>query len=472
MFPKKLKEREETSQKRLNVPADSQRSREGVNMIQGKTITLRRVVITGVGSVSPLGNEVATAWKNLLAGESGIGAISRFAADDPEFAARYKVPADFPVIAGEVKNFDFKELMVARKKNLDSGDLKMLKYTDLYTQYALAASLEAVNDSGLNLDAEDPERIGAIIASGMGGVSSWEEAHAKLLYEGVKRVSPFMVPRLLPNLAAGNVSIAFRAQGPNAALSTACAAGGHAIGAAFRAIQLGEADIMAAGGSEAAVTPLTISGFYRMGALATGYNDRPRMASRPFDQGHCGFVIAEGAGILILEELGRALRRGAPIYAEVVGFGMNGDGQHITDPDLSGAIRCMRRALTDAGITPTDLDYINPHATSTPTGDRNESRALRTLLGERATTTPITATKSLTGHLLGASGAVEAIFTVLSIRNSLVPPMSNLDEIDTECRGLMYVTPEPLAHPVRYALSNSFGFGGTNASLVFKRFEA
>lgn len=440
-------------------------------MFTGKTITLRRVVVTGVGMVTPLGNSVADAWESLLAGKSGIGTLSRFQDPEGEFTARYKIPADFPTIAGEVKDFNLKDILVARKQSVDPSDLKMLKYTDLYTQYALAASLEALNDSGLNLDSEDPERIGTIIASGMGGVNSWEEAHTKLLFEGVKRVSPFMVPRLLPNLAAGNVAIAFRAQGPNAALSTACAAGGHALGTAMRAIQLGEADIMAAGGSEAALTPLTISGFYRMGALATGYNARPEQASRPFDQGHCGFVIAEGAGILILEELERAVQRRAPIYAELTGFGMNGDGQHITDPDLSGAVRCMRRALADAGIEARELDYVNPHATSTPVGDRNESRALKSLLAESAQTTLVSATKSATGHLLGAAGAVEAIFTVLSLRHGVVPPTRNLEAVDPECAGLAYVRREPVSRPLRYALSNSFGFGGTNASLVFKRFE-
>jgi 3-oxoacyl-[acyl-carrier-protein] synthase II len=441
-------------------------------MRKGKIIELRRVVVTGVGLITPLGNDVDSNWRRLLAGESGIGPISRFADKLEEFVRQYKAPADFPLIAGEVKDFDLKTLMAARKPNLSKEDLKVLKYTDIFTQYSLAASLEAVNDSGLELDSEDPERLGTIIATGMGGVNSWEEAHLKLIQEGVKRVSPFMVPRLLPNLAAGNVAISFRAKGPNAALSTACAAGGHAIGAAFRAIQLGEADLMATGGAEAAITPLTLTGFYRMGALATGYNDRPSLASRPFDRGHQGFVMAEGAGILILEELNHARARGAKIYGEIIGFGMTGDGCHITDPDLDGAIRCMKRALQDAELSPEMIDYVNPHATSTPVGDRNEARALKTLFPASAASPLVTATKSLTGHMLGAAGAVEAIFTLLSLRDGRVPPIANLEDIDPDCQGLNYVRNCSVQRPLRYALSNSFGFGGTNASLVFQAYEA
>ena len=268
-----------------------------------------------------------------------------------------------------------------------------------------------MQDSGLDLEKEDPERAGVIIASGMGGVSSWEEGVQKLLSEGVRRVSPFLVPKMIPNLAAGNVSISFKAKGPNIALSTACAAGAHAIGMAYRSIQLGEADIMAAGGSEAAVTLLTMSAFYRMGALAMGYNDNPEAASRPFDIKRNGFVMSEGAGILVLEELDHALARGAKIYAEIIGFGMTGDAHHITDPHLEGAKRCIQLALKDGGISPEDIDYVNPHATATPVGDRNESQALRQIFGNNSAGLLVSGTKSMTGHLLGAAGAVEAIFS-------------------------------------------------------------
>ena len=292
----------------------------------------------------------------------------------------------------------------------------------------------------------------------------------KLLYEGVRRVSPFLVPKMIPNLAAGNVSISFKAKGPNIALSTACAAGAHAIGMAYRSIQLDEADLMAAGGSEAAVTLLTTSAFYRMGALATGYNDNPAAACRPFDIKRNGFVLAEGSGILVLEELDHALARGANIYAEIIGFGMTGDAHHITDPDLQGAKRCILQGLKDAGLTPEDIDYVNPHATATPVGDRNECNALRQIFGNNKHLL-VSGTKSMTGHLLGAAGAVEAIFSVLSIRDGIVPPTINLEEVDPDCRGLDLVVNEPRKADIRYVLSDSFGFGGTNASLVFKRYE-
>ncbi|MDD3580738.1 MAG: beta-ketoacyl-ACP synthase II [Desulfobacca sp.] len=436
-----------------------------------KTVDFRRVVVTGLGLITPLGNDVPSTWQRLMAGESGVTVVTRFGADLEEFSRHFRVPPDFPLIAGEVKDFDLKELMTARKSNLDKEDLKLLKYTDRFTQYALAASLEAVKDSGLNLEVEDPHRVGIIIASGMGGVGTWEEQHEKLLQDGVRKISPFLIPKLLPNLAAGNVSISFRAKGPNAALSTACAAGAHAIGAAFRSIQLGEAELMASGGTEAAITPLTMTGFYRMGALATGFNDRPTQASRPFDQDHRGFVMADGAGILILEEFDHARQRGAKIYAEIIGFGMTGDARHITDPDLEGAIRCMQIALQDAGISAQELDYINPHATSTPVGDRNEAQAIKLLTGNTATGPLVSATKSMTGHQLGAAGAVEAIFTILGLKKGLVPPTINLEVADVQCEGLNYVRNQARTASLHYAMSNSFGFGGTNATLIFQRYE-
>jgi 3-oxoacyl-[acyl-carrier-protein] synthase II len=433
-----------------------------------KTLQLRRVVVTGLGMVTPLGLDVATVWKSLLAGESGISRLSRF---DPEFMDRYQPPEDFPLIGGEIKQYDLKEIIQTRKKNATREDLKQIKYTDRFTQFALGASLEAINDSGIDLEIEDPERAGVIIASGMGGVNSWEEGVTKLHTEGIKRVSPFLVPKMIPNLAAGNVSISFKAKGPNIALSTACAAGAHAIGMAYRSIQMGEADMMAAGGSEAAVTLLTVTAFYRMGALAMGFNDNPPGASRPFDVDRTGFVLSEGSGILALEELDHALARGAHIYAEIIGFGMTGDAHHITDPDMEGAVRCINLALKDAELSPADIDYVNPHATATPVGDRNECRALKKIFGEHASRLLVSGTKSMTGHLLGAAGAVEAIISILAINNNIAPPTINLEQVDPDCAGLDFVGDKPREAEIRHVLSNSFGFGGTNAALVFKQYE-
>lgn len=429
---------------------------------------MRRVVVTGVGMVTSMGLDVPTVWNNLLSGKSGVIKLSRF---DPAVMERYRVPDDFPVIGGVIEDFDLKQILQARKDVVTKEDLKQIKYTDRFTQFALAASMEAVQDSGLNLEGEDPERAGVIIASGMGGVSSWEDGVQKLLAEGVRRVSPFLVPKMIPNLAAGNVSIRFKAKGPNIALSTACAAGAHAIGLAYRSIQLGEADLMAAGGTEAAVTILTLTAFYRMGALALGYNDNPEAASRPFDVKRCGFVMSEGSGILVLEELDHALARNADIYAEIAGFGMTGDAHHITDPDKEGARRCIQLAMKDAGVSPKDIDYVNPHATATPVGDRNETQALREIFGDGAPNLLVSGTKSMTGHLLGAAGAVEGIFSVLAIKHGMVPPTINLDQVDPVCAGLDFVKDKARPADVRHALSNSFGFGGTNAALVFKKFE-
>ncbi len=437
-------------------------------MTLGKIMGMRRVVITGVGMVTSMGMDVPTVWNSLLSGKSGVIKLSRF---DPAVMERYRVPDDFPVIGGVIENFDLREILQARKDVVTKEDLKQIKYTDRFTQFALAASMEAVQDSGLNLEGEDPERAGVIIASGMGGVSSWEDGVQKLLAEGVRRVSPFLVPKMIPNLAAGNVSIRFKAKGPNIALSTACAAGAHAIGLAYRSIQLGEADLMAAGGTEAAVTILTLTAFYRMGALALGYNDHPAAASRPFDVKRCGFVMSEGAGILVLEELDHALARNADIYAEIVGFGMTGDAHHITDPDKEGARRCIQLAMKDAEVGPKDIDYVNPHATATPVGDRNETQALREIFGDGASKLLVSGTKSMTGHLLGAAGAVEGIFSAMAIKHGIVPPTINLDNVDPACAGLDFVKDEARPANIRYVLSNSFGFGGTNAALVFKKFE-
>ena len=440
-------------------------------MTTHKNMGLRRVVVTGLGMVTSMGLDVPTVWKGLLAGQSGVKQISRLSDNLEELREQYKMPDDFPLVAGEITHFDLKEILQARKGNVTKEDLKQIKYTDRFTQFALAASLEAIQDSGLDLEAENPERAGVIIASGMGGVSSWEDGVRKLMAEGVRRVSPFLVPKMIPNLAAGNVSISFKAKGPNIALSTACAAGAHAVGMAYRSIQLGEAELMAAGGSEAAITLLTMSGFYRMGALAMGYNDRPQAASRPFDIHRTGFVLAEGSGVLVLEELEHALRRGARIYAEIIGFGMTGDAHHITDPHMEGAMRCIQSALEDGGISPAQIDYVNPHATATPVGDRNEAQALKQIFKDSNSRLLVSGTKSMTGHLLGAAGAVEAIFSILTIRDGIVPPTINLEEVDPECDGLDYVAQKARPAAVRYALSNSFGFGGTNASLVFTAYE-
>jgi len=437
-------------------------------MSLSKTMGMRRVVITGVGLVTSMGLDAPTVWRRLLAGKSGITNLGYFT---PESIERFRIPEEFPTFGGGVKEFDLKGILQARKKDVTKEDLKQVKYTDRFTQFALAASLEAINDSAINLEKENPERAGVIIASGMGGVASWEEGVTKLITEGVRRVSPFLVPKMIPNLAAGNVSISFKAKGPNIALSTACAAGAHAIGMAYRSIQLGEADMMAAGGSEAAVTILTMAAFFRMGALATGYNDNPAGASRPFDMKRSGFVMSEGAGILAMEELDHALARGAKIYGEIVGFGMTGDAHHITDPDMEGARRCISLALKDAGLTPADIDYVNPHATATPVGDRNECQALKQIFGDLAPQLKVSGTKSMTGHLLGAAGAAEAIFSLLAIRDGIVPPTINLTEVDPDCAGLDFVAEGARKAEVRTVLSNSFGFGGTNASLVFKRYE-
>ncbi len=433
--------------------------------------TMRRVVVTGMGMVTSMGLDVPTVWNRLLKGESGIKQFTRLGGTLEEMRERYRMPDDFPLTVGEIPEFDLKDLLYARKQEVTKEDLKQIKYSDRFTQLALAASLEAINDSGLVLEKENPERAGVIIASGMGGVSSWEEGVHKLMYEGVRRVSPFLVPKMIPNLAAGNVSISFKAKGPNIALSTACAAGAHAIGMAYRSIQLGEADMMAAGGSEAAVTLLTMTAFYRMGALAIGYNDNPQAASRPFEVKRAGFVMSEGSGILGLEEMEHALARGARIYAEIVGFAMTGDAHHITDPHVEGATRCIQLALQDARISPDDIDHVNPHATATPVGDRNESQALKQIFHNSKDRLLVSGTKSMTGHLLGAAGAVEAIFSILAINHGVAPPTINLDEVDPECEGLDYVRGQARKADIRYALSNSFGFGGTNAALVFKRWE-
>ena len=410
----------------------------------------RRVVVTGLGLVTPLGNEVATNWQNLLAGRSGIATITRFDA------------GQLPVrIAGEVRNFD--PLHYIEKRDI--------KKMDAFTHYALAAAQIAVDDAGLSIDADSAERVGVLVGVGMGGIATLEEGHQLFIESGARKLSPFMVPRLIANMAPGQIAIRFGAKGVNYAVSSACASGGHAIGEAQRLIRFGLQDAMLAGGTEAAVTPLSIAGFAAMRALSTR-NDEPERASRPFDRERDGFVMAEGAGVLVLEARERAIHRGARIYAEIVGYGANADAYHITMPaaEGEGAARCMRLTLKDGGIEPTEVDYINAHGTSTPYNDVNETQAIKHVFGAHAARLAISSTKSMSGHLLGAAGAIEAAYTVLTVYHAVIPPTINYEYPDPEC-DLDYVPNHARTAAVKVALSNSFGFGGTNACLAFRRYD-
>jgi 3-oxoacyl-[acyl-carrier-protein] synthase II len=406
--------------------------------------------VTGVGLVSPLGIGTEANWAALCAGHSGIGPITRF--DAAQFSAR---------IAGEVKGFD--PLRFIEKKDV--------KKMDVFIQLAIAASQFAVDDAKLVVTPELATRVGVFIASGIGGFSTIEREHKALIEGGPRRISPFFIPASIINLAAGQVSIRFGAKGPNSATCTACSASAHAIGDAFEIIRRGRADIMIAGGSEAAITPMGVGGFAAMRALSTR-NDEPSRASRPFDRDRDGFIMGEGSGVVILEELGVAQRRGAPIYAELVGYGMSADAFHITAPseDGDGGMRVMASALDDAGVRPEAVDYINAHGTSTPYNDKLETLAIRRLFGEHAPKMAISSTKSMTGHLLGAAGGLEAGITALAIKHQLAPPTINYETPDPEC-DLDYVPNQARAMKIDYALSNSFGFGGTNGALLFKRFE-
>ncbi len=410
----------------------------------------RRVVITGLGMVSPLGIGVEENWKELIRGTSGIGPITRFDA------------RDYPCrIAGELKGFN-PEDWVAKK------DVKKM---DLFILYALAAAETAMRDASYQVTPAEAERVGVFIGSGIGGLPSIERQHATLLQEGPRRISPFFIVGLIVNMASGQVSIRFGAKGPNQADCTACATGSHAIGDAFEIIKRGDADVMIAGGAEGVITPLCVGGFSAMRALSTR-NDAPEKASRPFDKDRDGFVIGEGAGIVILEELGHAVRRGAKIYAEVAGYGLSGDAYHVSAPseDGDGPVRVMRNAIRDAGIDPGAIDYVNAHGTSTPQGDVVESRALKTVFGELARKVAVSSTKSMTGHLLGGAGGLETAIAALAVHHDLVPPTINYATPDPEC-DLDYVPNEARRMTVRYALNNSFGFGGTNAALVLKKYE-
>src|SRR5829696_5629056 len=409
----------------------------------------RRVVVTGVGLVSPLAIGTQANWDAILAGKSGIGPITRF--DASQFSAR---------IAGEVKDFD----------PLQFIDKKDVKKMDVFIQLAIAAAQFAVDDAALQVTPGNATRVGVFIASGIGGFSTIEREHRALLEGGPRRISPFFIPAAIINLAAGQVSIRFGAKGPNSATCTACSASAHAIGDALEIIRRGRADVMIAGGSESAITPMGVGGFAAMRALSTR-NDDPATASRPFDLERDGFIMGEGAGVIILEELEFARRRGAPIYAELVGYGMSADAFHITAPseDGDGGVRVMASALDDAGIAPGQVDYINAHGTSTPYNDKLETLAIKRLFGEHAREIAVSSTKSMTGHLLGAAGGLEAGITVLAVYEQIAPPTINLDHPDENC-DLDYVPNVARPMDITYALSNSFGFGGTNGALLFKKF--
>ncbi|QQE10901.1 beta-ketoacyl-ACP synthase II [Planctomycetota bacterium] len=406
----------------------------------------KRVVITGLGWVTSLGTSVEGVWKDLLAGKSGIKKIEKF--DTTNYSTK---------IAGEITKYDGGEHL----------DRRVAKRLDRFAQYAMNASIDAVNDSGINFEDEDPWRSGVIIGSGIGGMKEFEDGHRKLMEKGPERLSPFMVPKLMCNAAAGNVSIHYGLRGPNCALVSACASAAHAIGEGYEMIRRGSCDIIIGGGSEAAVTPLGLGCFIALKALSKR-NDDPIHASRPFDKDRDGFVLSEGAGIVVLEEYEHAKARGAEIYAEMLGYGQSADGIHITAPDEEGrgAAFAMEYALKDAEINTSDIDYINAHGTSTGLGDVAETRAIKRLFGEDAYKLSVSSTKSMTGHLLGASGGVEAIATCMALKEGVMPPTINLDNPEEEC-DLDYVPNEAREKSMKYAMSNSFGFGGHNTSLAF-----
>lgn len=413
---------------------------------------MRRVVITGLGAITPLGNNVQDFWQGLIEGKSGIDVIKRF---DPY---SYKLPV---VIAGEVKDFD-------PTQYLDKKDAKRMSD---FVKFAVVAAKEAVKDSGLEVDKIDPTKAGVIVGTGIGGLRDIEDQQQVLLEKGARRVSPFFIPSGISNMASGYISIEFGFKGPNSCVVTACATGTHSIGDAFKIIQRGDADIMIAGGTESAITPLGIAGFANMKALSTR-NEEPQKASRPFDAERDGFVMGEGAGILVLEELEHAKKRGAKIYAEVVGYGMTGDAYHITAPcsDADGAKRVISMALNDARLNPEEIDYINAHGTSTPLNDKVETLAIKEVFKDHAYKLKVSSIKSMIGHLLGAAGGVEAVATAKTIETGIIPPTINYEHPDHDC-DLDYVPNKAIEYPVKAAISNSFGFGGTNACLAFKKFE-
>jgi 3-oxoacyl-[acyl-carrier-protein] synthase II len=407
----------------------------------------RRVVITGLGLISPVGNDVETGWSNIVAGRSGIGEITRF--DTSTFPTR---------IAGEVKGFDASDWMPAREA----------RHFDTFIHYGVAASLQAFRDSGIEVTESNAERIGVFVGSGIGGLPLIEDTHTELVNRGIRRVSPFFVPGSIINMVSGQLSIMLGLKGPNYAIVSACTTGLHCIGDAGRMIAYGDADVMVAGGTEATVSPLGVGGFSAARALSTR-NDDPQTASRPWDRDRDGFVLGEGAGVLILEELEHARSRGARIYGELIGFGMSADAFHITSPDMTGPYRGMRNALRDAKVNVDEIQYVNAHGTSTLMGDLNETGAIKLTFGDSARKLVVNSTKSMTGHLLGAAGGIEAIFTTLAIYHQISPPTINIFNQDPEC-DLDYCANEAREMPIDTAISNSFGFGGTNGTLVMRKF--
>ena len=410
----------------------------------------RRVVVTGLGLVSPIGNHVAEGWANVLAGRTGIGPITRF--DASQLACRF---------AGEVKGFKVDEYFPA----------KDARHMDTFIHYGMAASIQAVRDAGIAtneaLNEEQAERIGCLVGSGIGGLPMIEDTHAEYTARGARRISPFFVPASIINMISGHVSIHFGFQGPNLAIATACTTGLHCIGEAGRLIEYGDADVMVAGGSESTVSPLGVGGFAAARALSTR-NDDPQTASRPWDRDRDGFVLGEGAGVLVLEEYEHAKRRGAKVYAELVGFGMGADAFHMTAPNVDGPKRAMKAALRNAGVNAAQVQYVNAHGTSTPLGDVNETNAIKLAFGEAAERLVVNSTKSMTGHLLGGAGGIESVFTVLALHHQVSPPTINIFNQDPQC-DLDYCANEARAMKIDYALKNNFGFGGTNGTLVFKR---
>lgn len=409
----------------------------------------QRVVVTGMGVVTALGSDLDTLWRSLMEGKSGISQIEAF--DTTDYPTK---------IAASVKDFNPEDYI----------DKKEARRMDRFVQFGMAASQKALEDAKLDMDQTNRDRVGVIVGSGIGGLGTWEEQHRILLEKGVKRVSPFFIPMMIANMASGQISMMAGARGPNTAAVSACATGTHSIGDAFKIIQRGDADVMICGGAEATIRPIGMAGFCAMRAMSTR-NDEPERASRPFDVDRDGFVMGEGAGVLILESLEHALGRGARIYAEVAGYGMSADAHHITEPDPEGPALCMTRAIQDSGFQPEQIDYINAHGTSTPVGDKSETRAIKAALGDHARNVAISSTKSMTGHLLGAAGGVEAVICALTLQHGMIPPTINLENQDPEC-DLDYVPNVPRQADVRTAMSNSFGFGGHNATVVLTKYEA
>ncbi|TDF98259.1 beta-ketoacyl-ACP synthase II [Paenibacillus piri] len=409
----------------------------------------QRVVITGLGVMTSLGHDLETFWGNMMAGKSGVGMIELF--DVSEYPTR---------IAAEIKDFNPEQFI----------DRKEARRMDRFVQFATAASLLALKDANLDVKEDtDPERVGVSVGSGIGGLSTWEEQHKILLEKGPKRVSPFFIPMMIANMGSGQISMITGAKGPNSTAVTACATGTHSIGDSYKMIERGDADVMICGGAEATISPTGVAGFCALRAMSTR-NEEPARASRPFDTDRDGFVMGEGSGILILESLEHARKRGARIYGEVIGYGMSGDAYHMTDPDPDGAARCMAKAIKDAGISPDTIDYINAHGTSTPVGDRSETIAIKQALGDHAFKVAVSSTKSMTGHLLGAAGGVEALICALALKHGYIPPTINLENQDPEC-DLDYVPNQARQADLNVVMSNSFGFGGHNATIILKKYE-